>query len=94
MSEPRTVIHADHLLDVVAGRWLDDARILVEGDRVLAVLAAGDPTPADALDLRPVGAWIVPGLIDCHSHQVGEMEFAGVPGHDDVGVGGGAHRGP
>ena len=80
MSEPRTVIHADHLLDVVAGRWLDDARILVEGDRVLAVLAAGDPTPADALDLRPVGAWSVPGLIDCHSHQVGEMEFAGVPG--------------
>ena len=26
-----------------------------------------------------MAGWVVPGLIDCHSHQVGDIEYAGVP---------------
>lgn len=80
MTAERTLIHADHLLDVVAGIWSDDARLLVEDGRVAAVLAPADPEPAGAVSLNLPGSWVIPGLIDCHSHQVGEMEYAGVPG--------------
>ena len=47
--------------------------------RVEAVLGAGDAAPTDATELRPSAGWVVPGLIDCHSHQVGDIEYAGVP---------------
>lgn len=80
MTAERTLIHADHLLDVVTGKWSDDARLLVEDGRVAAVLAPADPEPAGAVSLTLPGSWVIPGLIDCHSHQVGEMEYAGVPG--------------
>jgi imidazolonepropionase-like amidohydrolase len=78
MTDTKTVIHAEHLLDVVTGEWTADARLLVADGRVEAVLRAEDPGPTDAADLD-VGGWVVPGLIDCHSHQVGDIEFAGVP---------------
>jgi imidazolonepropionase-like amidohydrolase len=79
---PGRLIDAPHLLDVAAGRWLDDRRILVAGDRIEAILAPGEPAPVDASPLVIVGDWIVPGLIDAHSHQVGEMEYAGIPAID------------
>jgi len=79
MHAARTLIHADHLLDVVEGAWVHDARILVEDERVAAVLGPDDAAPTDAATLRPAGGWVVPGLIDCHSHQVGDIEYAGVP---------------
>ena len=79
MTSPRTVIHAEHLLDVVAGDWIHDARVLANDGRVEAILGAGDAVPADATELTLPGPWVVPGLIDCHSHQVGDIEYAGVP---------------
>jgi len=78
----RRLITAPHLLDVATGAWLDDHRILVAGDRIEAVLRPGEPAPADARPLALRGDWIVPGLIDCHSHQIGEMEYAGIPAID------------
>jgi imidazolonepropionase-like amidohydrolase len=82
MAAERRLIVAPHLLDVAAGAWLDDRRIVVAGDRIEAILGPGDPSPGDARPLAVDGDWIVPGLIDCHSHQVGEMEFAGIPAID------------
>jgi len=82
MHAARTLIHADHLLDVVEGAWIHDARIIVEDGRVAAVLGPDDAAPTDAATLRPAGGWVVPGLIDCHSHQIGEMEYAGIPAID------------
>ena len=46
---------------------------------VEAVLGADDAAPDDARPARPAAAWVLPGLIDCHSHQVGDIEYAGVP---------------
>lgn len=78
MTETNIVIRADHLLDVVAGTWTQGARLLVRDGRVVAMLADGDATPTDAIE-QAVAGWVIPGLIDCHSHQVGDIEYAGVP---------------
>ena len=78
----RILIDAPHLLDVVDGRWLADRRVLVAGDRIEAILGPGDAAPDDARPLAIDGDWVVPGLIDCHAHLVGEMEYAGIPAID------------
>jgi len=80
VNERRIVIHAAHVLDVVAGVWLDDVRLLVEDGRIATILRRDERSPGDASEVVLAGSWVVPGLVDCHSHQVGEMEFAGVPG--------------
>lgn len=79
MTASRSVLLADHLLDVVAGTWSHDARVLMQDGRVEAILRPGDGAPADAMEWSLPGSWVIPGLIDCHSHQVGDLEFAGVP---------------
>ena len=76
----RTVVRAGHLLDVRAGGFVADRALVVEDGRVAAVLAGADaPSAAEtaSLDLRDL--WVVPGLIDCHTHLVGDVQEAGVP---------------
>ncbi len=76
----RLLLQAARLLDIEAGTWLPDRRLLVDpGGRIEAILGPDDAHPHDArpVDLGP--GWVVPGLIDCHTHLVGEMEYAGVP---------------
>ena len=80
MASERVLIGVAHLLDVVDGAWLDDRRILVEDGRIEAILGPGDGAPADARPLDLPGGWVVPGLIDGHSHLVGDMEWSGVAG--------------
>ncbi len=74
------VISAAHLLDVATGRWLDDRRLLVRPDgRIEAILAPGEATPAEARTLELPDGWTIPGLIDCHSHLIGDPEDAAIP---------------
>jgi imidazolonepropionase-like amidohydrolase len=77
-----TVIRGAALLDVDAGELRRGLQILVADGLIQGVAAdAGPDSPPDGarvLDLT--GFTVLPGLIDCHSHLVGEMEFAGVPG--------------
>ena len=76
----QVLIQTAHLLDVEAGAWLTGQRLLVDGDgRIQALLGPEDAAPTDARPLDLGETWVVPGLIDCHSHQVGDMEYAGVP---------------
>jgi imidazolonepropionase-like amidohydrolase len=76
----RTLISATRTLDVETGEWLAGRRLLVDGDGVIeAVLGPDAPAPADARPLDLGDGWVIPGLIDCHSHLVGDLEFAGVP---------------
>ena len=66
-----TVIKAGRLIDVRAGRVLDNRAILVEGERIKAV---GDPSeilkaaPKDAAIIDLSKSTVLPGLIDCHTH--------------------------
>jgi imidazolonepropionase-like amidohydrolase len=74
------VIRAAGLLDVDASQILPDRQVLVADGRVEAVLRSGDPVPDGARAIDLPGLTLLPGLIDCHTHLVGDLEYAGVPG--------------
>jgi imidazolonepropionase-like amidohydrolase len=72
MSET-TVIRPDRLVDVVAGEVLTGRAVVVRDDRIEAVVRAVDaPAGASTIDLP--GQTLLPGLIDCHAHMIGEVE--------------------
>jgi imidazolonepropionase-like amidohydrolase len=71
------LIKAGKLIDVRAGRVLNDQAILIEGDRIKQVGASGTvqaPPSARLIDLS--NATVLPGLIDCHTHLTSD------PGHN------------
>lgn len=77
----RRLIRTAHLLDVDRGEWLTDRRLLVDrAGRIEAVLAPGDTAPTDAAPLDTGPGWVIPGLIDCHSHLIGEIQSASATG--------------
>ena len=61
-------------VDVTTGLVLEDRRVVVDGERVTAVLAPGDgpPVGSEVLDLGD--CTVLPGLIDLHTHLVGPPE--------------------
>jgi imidazolonepropionase-like amidohydrolase len=72
-SKPPTItlIKAGRLIDVRAGRVLDNQGILIEGDRIksvgpLATIQGSAPSTARIVDLS--SATVLPGLADCHTH--------------------------
>jgi imidazolonepropionase-like amidohydrolase len=74
----RTAIRCGRLLDVAAGSYRQSATIVVQDDRVEAVVDSFDgPAGAPTVDLGALT--VLPGLIDTHSHLVGEIQTAGVP---------------
>ena len=63
-----------------SGDVLPDRAILARDGVVEAVAAAADGVPDDARVIELGGLTALPGLIDTHSHLVGEVQTAGVPG--------------
>jgi len=64
-----TVIHAGRLFDGTSDRLLSNEVIVIDGQRIVQVGAAGEvkiPTNARQIDLR--NATVIPGLIDGHTH--------------------------
>jgi imidazolonepropionase-like amidohydrolase len=69
----RVAIRAARLLDVRGGDLIDNAVILVEGDRIKAVgQHVAVPPGTQVIDLGNVT--VLPGLIDCHTHVLLEPE--------------------
>jgi imidazolonepropionase-like amidohydrolase len=66
------VLHAARLLDVEAGRMLDDATVLIEGERIRAVNPREVPAGAEVVELGD--RTLLPGLIDCHTHLNSDLE--------------------
>ncbi|HKU27359.1 MAG TPA: amidohydrolase family protein [Candidatus Sulfotelmatobacter sp.] len=64
-------MRAARALDIKAGTYINDAAILVEGERIKEVGRASDllpraPKDAQVIDLG--SQTVLPGLIDCHTH--------------------------
>ena len=81
LAEALSYIKAGRLIDVRAGRALDDQLIVIQGDRILEVAAASDltvPAGANVIDLS--GQTVLPGLIDMHDHLTGDHRFHGYQG--------------
>jgi imidazolonepropionase-like amidohydrolase len=86
MAEP-LLIRPGWLLDVERGEVLPDRRLLVDGDgRIEAVLGPEDagPAPGTRAELDLSGLTVLPGLIDVHTHLIGDLEFGDVPAINDT----------
>jgi imidazolonepropionase-like amidohydrolase len=69
----RHAIRPQHVLDVTTGQLLVDRAVVVEGERIAAVIGVPDlPSDVPVRDLP--GHTVLPGLVDCHSHQIGEED--------------------
>jgi imidazolonepropionase-like amidohydrolase len=82
-SQKVTLIRASRLVDVKAGKFLEDRGVWVEGDRIREVGLIADvrkhaPPGAQEVDLGDMT--ILPGLIDCHTHLL--MNFSKQMGDD------------
>jgi imidazolonepropionase-like amidohydrolase len=83
------VIRCGTLFDATGGEPVKDAVVVVSDGRIVAVGPAGStpaPAGAETLDLRD--RFVMPGLIDCHSHasivpglgdQLGQLRRGPVP---------------
>jgi imidazolonepropionase-like amidohydrolase len=69
------LLKAGRLLDIKAGRYVEDAAVLIDGERVTEVGPAADlamrATRARVIDWH--FATVLPGLIDCHTHLMARM---------------------
>ena len=73
-------IRCGRLLAVESGAVDENRVIHVEADgRISAIGGVGDGTPDDADVLDLGGLTVLPGLIDVHTHLVGDVQSAGVP---------------
>jgi imidazolonepropionase-like amidohydrolase len=80
-----TVIHAGHLLDVKSGRMIDNATVVVQGDKIVSVGPpqwgkSGPPANLKTIDLP--NATLLPGLIDAHTHLTFDPNF----GYQELGI--------
>ena len=83
MTEPDArpiAIRCGRLLEVDSGA-LDRDRVLhVDGDgRISAIGGADEGTPDDAVVVDFSGLIVLPGLVDVHTHLVGDVQTGGVP---------------
>jgi len=66
--KPTVAIHAGRLIDVRTGRVTTNAYITIAKERILAV---SNSAPADIPTIDLSKFTVVPGLIDCHAHVLG-----------------------
>jgi imidazolonepropionase-like amidohydrolase len=72
-----TRIKTTRLLDVRTGSIMIDQTILLDGNRIVRVAASSDlgqpaSQPVRTIDLT--GLTVLPGLIDCHAHILGNLK--------------------
>ncbi len=67
-AQDRVVIRSGTLIDVRDGSLTPDTTIVLEGDRIVSVSQGGAPPAQGATVLDAAGKYIIPGLIEFHTH--------------------------
>jgi imidazolonepropionase-like amidohydrolase len=73
-----TAIRAGRLIDVDKGEIRRDQLILVRGNKIEAVEPGSAKAPSGARVLDLSRFTVLPGLIDCHTHLIGDLQSADV----------------
>jgi imidazolonepropionase-like amidohydrolase len=68
-TPPTVYVKSGHLFDATSDKLRDNVVLVIEGERISKIAPAADITiPADARVVDLSNAWVLPGLIDCHTH--------------------------
>jgi len=77
------VVRARTLIDGTSAQPRANQEILIQGDRITAVYAAGTRPPPPGAQVLDLGnSTVLPGLIDCHTHIFLQGEVPAAGGYD------------
>ena len=77
-SAETVIVRAGRLLDVEQGRYLENQAIRIENGRVAAIAPYAAGATGDARVIDWSAYTVLPGLIDLHTHLIGDISSAAV----------------